>query len=102
MGREPRSHREFDRALIEHRQHPGHSHAHRADVLVGGRTERGRASAEHLGSRRKMRVDFESYYRFEIVNTHTLGARRSNAPDPSSASPTRKIVASLTACPIIR
>ena len=56
-----RQDRRLHRGLVDHRQHPGHAHAHRADARVGpGRLIVGGAGAEHLAASEHLRVDFEA------------------------------------------
>ena len=57
--RERRGHREIDRLAIEHRQRAGQPEAHRTDVRVRRRAERGRTAAEDLGGRQQLGVDLQ-------------------------------------------
>jgi hypothetical protein len=49
IQRQPRLHRHFHDAAIQHRQRAGHAEANRTDVGIGLGTETGGATTENLG-----------------------------------------------------
>ena len=57
--RQRRADRTVDRAPVQHRQRARQPEAHRTDVRVGRRAERGAAAAEDLRGRQELGVDFE-------------------------------------------
>ena len=59
VERERGAHAVFDRAAVDHRQRARHALAHGTRLRVRRRAERRRTTAEHLGARGELGVDFE-------------------------------------------
>jgi hypothetical protein len=57
---------ESDRFLVQYRQHPGHTRAHRAGIGIRGIAESGGAGTENFGLGFELGVDLQADNRFEL------------------------------------